>query len=132
MSTAGSLDANILLRLLLRDVPKQHDAAKALLNSGGPFHISDTALIEVIFVLGRAYGLSRAQQWEAIGGLLNQPQIGGNADLFSAAFDLYVNHPKLSFEDCYLVTDAEATDTSLLWTFDRNLAQQTSARLLPG
>lgn len=128
--TSGSLDANILLRLLLDDVPHQHAAAIRLLADGGRFAVSDTALIEVNFVLGRAYGLTRDQQNEAIVGLLQQPQIVGNIDLFTAAFVIYCGHPKLSFEDCYLVSRAQANGDEPLWTFDKKLATQTRAQLL--
>ncbi|WP_035782460.1 PIN domain-containing protein [Arthrobacter sp. H14] len=130
MTTSGSLDANVLLRLLLSDVPHQHAAAMDLLTSGARFAVSDTALIEVNFVLGRAYGLTRDQQHEAIIGLLQQLQIVGNIDVFAAAFSRYCAHPKLSFEDCYLVSRAEANGDEPLWTFDKKLASQTAAQLL--
>lgn len=130
MTTSGSLDANVLLRLLLNDVPHQHAAAMKLLADGGRFAVSDTALIEVNFVLGRAYGLNRDQQHEAIVGLLQQPQIVGNIDVFAVTFDLYCPHPKLSFEDCYLVSLAEANGDEPLWTLDKKLASQTQAELL--
>ncbi|SEN29850.1 PIN domain-containing protein [Cryobacterium luteum] len=127
---SASLDANVVLRLLLNDVPKQHDAAVALLQAGGTFVVSDIALVETVFVLGRAYGLTREQQREAIHGLVILPQIVANASLFDRALALYVKHPKLSFEDCYLVTSADMTANQPLYTFDRKLASQTDAHLL--
>lgn len=127
---AGSLDANVILRLLLNDVPAQHAAALALLSAGDSFAVSDTAMIETIFVLGRAYELSRAQQHEAVVGVLGQPNISGSLELFEAAFELYLAHPKLSFEDCYLVSVAERTGRGPLWTFDKKLVSQTDARLV--
>lgn len=130
MTTSGSLDANVLLRLLLRDVPEQHQAAIDLLARAGRLSVADAALIEVIFVLGRAYGLTRSQQREATMGLLNQPQLVGNPELFSMAFRLYEEHPKLSFEDCYLVSQASLTQSLPLWTFDKKLAAQSDAKLL--
>lgn len=79
MTTSGSLDANILLRLILDDVPPQHAAAMKLLADDGRF-----------------------------AGLLQQPQIIGNNDVLATAFELYCSRPKVSFEDCYLVSQAEA------------------------
>ena len=128
---SASLDANVVLRLLLNDVPEQHDAAVVLLQTGGTFFVSDIALVEAVFVLGRAYGLTREQQQEAIGGFVNLAQIVANASLFDRALTLYVARPKLSFEDCYLVTSADLTSNQPLYTFDRKLASQTDARLLP-
>ena len=103
----GSLDANVVLRLLLNDVAQQHAAAVSLLQPGGPFFVADIALVETMFVLGSAYGLDRTQQREAIRGLVNLPQIVADRVLFERALGLYVLHPKLSFEDCYLVTSAQ-------------------------
>jgi predicted nucleic acid-binding protein len=128
--TAGSLDANVILRLLLNDVPAQHAAALALLSAGDSFVVSDTAMIETIFVLGRAYELTREQQREAVVGVLGQQNISGSLELFEAAFELYLAHPKLSFEDCYLVSVAERTGRGPLWTFDKKLVSQTDARLV--
>lgn len=128
--SSGSVDANILLRLLLNDVPDQHEMALLLLRDGNQLVVSDTAFIETIFVLGRAYGLTREQQSEAVLGLLHQPAIGGNKALFELAFDDYVKHPKLSFEDCYLVAAAHISGNAPLWTFDKKLASQTDARSL--
>lgn len=126
----GSLDANVVLRLLLDDVPEQHRLAVALVTDLGPVAVSDVALIETIFVLGRAYELTRAEQYDAIMGLLRLPMINGRSDVFEAAFADYLAHPKLSFEDCFLVAASRAEGREPLWTFDRKLAQQTDARLL--
>lgn len=128
---SGSLDANVVLRLLINDVPEQHEAARALVNSG-VFRIADAAVIEVIFVIGRHYGLTRTEQREAVSGLLALPMLRGNSELFDAAFAIYVARPKLSFEDCYLVTTAEHSGEGPLWTLDRKLASQTSAELVGG
>ncbi|MFC5931256.1 PIN domain-containing protein [Cryobacterium melibiosiphilum] len=126
----GSLDANVVLRLLLNDVPDQHAAAVSLLLTGGPFFVSDIAVIETVFVLGRAYGLTRDQQRDSIHSLMILPQIVANVLLHDRALSLYVAHPKLSFEDCCLVTAADLTSHQPLWTFDRKLASQTDAQLL--
>ncbi|WP_166789779.1 PIN domain-containing protein [Cryobacterium fucosi] len=126
----GSLDANVLLRLLLDDVPEQHQLAVSLVTDHGPNAVSDVAMIETIFVLGRAYELTRAEQYEAVMGLLRLPMIEGRSDLFEGAFADYLGHPELSFEDCYLVALAQTERREPLWTFDRKLAQQTDARLV--
>ncbi len=133
MSTsAGSLDANILLRVLLNDIAKQHQAAVQLLeNSGGQLAVADTAIIEIVFVLVRYYKFSRTQAREAIEGLLSLPNINCNRPLFQKALPLFVKRPDLSFEDCCLALYATLNDAEPLWTFDRKLATHApSARLL--
>lgn len=122
---AGSLDANALLRLLLNDIPRQHAAmVKLVEESSRQFAVADTALIEVIFVLGRHYGLSRPQISEAVRGLMALPQINCNRTLFSKALPLFEAHSGLSFEDCALATYASLNEAAPLWTFDKKLANQ--------
>ena len=122
---SGSLDANVLLRVLLIDVPAQHDKASRLLqDTSHPFIVADTAIIEVVFVLGRNYGFNRAAISEAVEGLMELPQIDCNNVLFQKALPLYVQYPALSFEDCCLATYADLNDARPLWTFDKKLANQ--------
>ncbi|KNX37913.1 PIN domain-containing protein [Luteipulveratus halotolerans] len=130
----GSLDANVLLRALIDDIPDQGRAARDLIRAGSQWFVDDVAVIEVVFVLGRAYGLDRSQQREATMGVLRQPSISASLDLFEDVFDLYVGHPKLSIQDCYLVVAAGQRRRAPLHTFDRKLANQTDAVLvtLPG
>lgn len=130
---SGSLDANVLLRLLLNDVPAQNKAATKLLQSAvGQFAVADTAVIEVVFVLERHYEFTRAQIAEAIEGLMSLPEINCNRGLFTTALPLFTKHPALSFEDCCLAKYAELNDAKPLWTFDQKLANQVlSVKLVP-
>lgn len=124
---AGSLDANVILRLLLNDVPAQHTAAEKLMERpGGQYAVADTALIEVIFVLERNYGFSRPQITEAIKGFMSFPRINCNRPLFNQALVTFEAHSSLSFEDCCLATYADLNGATPLWTFDKKLASQTT------
>lgn len=130
---AGSLDANVLLRLLLNDVPKQHAAAIKLMEiSTDQFAVADTAIIEVVFVLERHYQFSRPQIKEAIDGLASLPSLNCNRELLSGALPLYARHQKLSFEDCCLAVYAELNNALPLWTFDIKLAHQARGAKLVG
>ena len=130
---SGSLDANVLLRLLLNDVPDQHQASLQLLqDSAGQFAVADIAIIEIVFVLGKNYGFSRREIVEAIEGLMSLTKINCNQALFEKALPLFSKSPGLSFEDCYLASYAELNEANPLWTFDRKLAHQAqSASLIP-
>jgi predicted nucleic-acid-binding protein len=130
---AGSLDTNVLLRLLLKDLPEQHQAIVALLDSSpGSFEVADTAVIEIVFVLERNYSFTRDAIAEDVGGLITLPRLNSNRVLFERALPLFVAHPSLSFEDCCLSVYAELQAATPLWTFDKKLATQTpSARLVP-
>jgi predicted nucleic acid-binding protein len=128
----GSLDANVVLRLLLNDVPDQHAAAIALLESANaPFVVSDIAIIEIVFALCRHYEFSRRAAAAAVEGLMSLTEIDCNRVVFSRALTLFTDRPKLSFEDCCLATYAEISNAQPLWTFDRKLASQAPpARLV--
>lgn len=122
---SGSLDANVLLRLLLNDVPEQHASVLRLFrDTSGQFAVADTAIIEVVFVLCRAYGFARAQAAEAVESLMDLSELSCNRTLFEVALPLFVKHDGLSFEDCCLSAYAELGDTKPLWTFDKKLASQ--------
>jgi len=122
---SGSFDTNVLLRLLLNDIPGQHTATKKLLSQAiHQFVIADTAIIELVFVLDRYYGLSRLQTTEAVEGLMNLKEINCNRVLFKRAMPLYIKHSSLSFEDCCLSAYALLNDAEPLWTFDKKLANQ--------
>lgn len=129
--SAGSLDTNVLLRLILRDVPDQHAAAVRLIKgSPGQLSIADMAIVEVAFVLGRNYGFSRMAIQETLDNVLALPLINANRGLFSRAFPMFVKNPGLSLEDCCFAAYAESNGATPLWTFDRKLARQAAAAKL--
>lgn len=121
----GSFDTNVLLRLLLNDIPEQHIAAKELIHqTTGQFAIADTAIIELVFVLERHYGFSRLHVAEAVDGLMKLKEINCNRLLFEDALPIFIKHVGLSFEDCCLSVYAHLNEAEPLWTFDRKLANQ--------
>lgn len=129
---AGSLDTNVLLRLLLNDVPEQHASAKQLFNDqSGSFVVADVAIMEIVFVLtGDVYKFTRDQASEAIEGILSIDKFDCNRQLFERALPLFTNHSALSFEDCCLSVYADLNDAAPLWTFDKKLAHQTASAKL--
>jgi len=132
MTKRESLDSNVILRLMLKDVPEQYERALALLESSSSrFFVSDTAIGEFIFVLERFYNLSRDQVNEMAHGLLSIKSIDCNRELALAALDHYCNHKQLSYADCYMAASAGFMNATPLWTFDKDLAAKAKqARLL--
>jgi len=123
--SAGSLDTNIILRLLLNDIPDQRVTAKHLLEkTDGIFEIADASIVEVVFVMSRYYELGRGDVSKGILDFITQPNINSNQILFKKALNLFVNRPALSFEDCCLSVYAEINQAEPLWTFDKKLAAQ--------
>jgi predicted nucleic-acid-binding protein len=121
----GSLDTNVVLRLLVKDLPEQHHLARKLVSRpDAQFIVVDTVVIEIVFVLQRHYGFSRNRVAEAVNGLMSLSSIRCNTVLFAKALPLFVDHSALSFEDCCLAAYAELDDATPLWTFDKKLARQ--------
>jgi predicted nucleic-acid-binding protein len=131
-TSSGSLDANVLLRLLLNDIADQHqEVVRLFQNATGQFAVADTAIIEAVFVLERNYQFTRAAITETIEGLMSLTEINCNRPLYIKALPLFAKYPALSFEDCCLAVYADLNDARPLWTFDRKLAKQVpSARLV--
>ncbi len=127
----GSLDANVILRAILGDVPKQRTQALKILGRGR-YHVADVAIVEVAFVLGRNYGMEREAIARTLEGFLGHESLNYNRQLFSQVFPKFVAHPSLSFEDCCLAFYAELNKALPLYTFDKNLAKQTTQAELVG
>lgn len=117
-----SLDTNVLLRWLLRDVEEQAKAATRLISSDKSFTISDMAINEVVFVLERVVKADRQTVADNVFRILNQENFNCNRTLFKPAASLYVQHSGLSFVDCCLAIQAEQANTLPLYTFDKPLA----------
>lgn len=129
MALAGSLDTNVVVRLIRNDVPEQHHVATLLLQRG-TYAVADLAVAETGYVLTKGYGMSRVQAALLLTAFVELPQVFA-ARYVQSALVHWADHPKLSLEDCLLVQCAVASSAEPLWTFDRKLANQSSAMLVP-
>lgn len=129
-NTCESLDANIIMRLILGDVPHQCEKILDLfMRRGYTYHISDLAITETVYNLQKSY--SRPDIIKALQKILELPNINANFNLFQQVFPMYLEHPNLSFNDCCLSVYAALNESEPLWTFDRDLAKQSpTAKLL--
>ena len=128
--TMPSLDANCLLRWLLGDIPEQTALITTLIDSGKSVAVSDAALIETVFVLEKLKKISRPTIEKAIMAVIEKSTIVCNHELFIEVLPIYIDHPKLSFVDCYLEVLAQKTGAFPLLTFDKKLANQLSGAQL--
>lgn len=115
----NSLDTNIILRFLLRDVPEQTTRAVAVI-TGFNCYTTDVAVTETVFVLEKVYEASRDSIALSLKTFLALPKLESNFNLRSDTLDMYRKHPKLSIIDCYLAVEADARRTQLV-TFDKKL-----------
>jgi predicted nucleic acid-binding protein len=126
------LDTNALVRLLVKDEPQQHRVVRRLLDEAEhPLTVADVALVETAFVLNRHYKLSRPTISHTFDVLAGLAKLRFDRELFQQAMELYIAHPSLAVEDCYLAAYAERYHVQPLQTFDKKLANQApSATLL--
>jgi len=121
----GSLDANIIVRLLTNDIPEQYELAQKLITSGAEFEVADTAIIESIYALHEYYKVPRLLVKDTVQALSTNKNLRINALVFDEALKLFVKQPDLSIEDCYLTSLAKNHKAIPLWTFDKKLAEQS-------
>ena len=126
----GTLDTNILLRFLLKDVQPQHQKAKKIVESSKIWHISMLSIAEIVFVL-TGIGFTRDEIKINIELLSNYSNLYMQRNIVLPALDLYATHPAISFMDACLAFESVAEYATPLWTFDRKLANQVpQAKLL--
>ena len=120
-----SLDTNILLRLMLNDVPAQTGKIIKLLETSRPhsLQIADAVWLECVWIL-TGMGYSRADIAASLLDLMEFPQFNCNRALIEKAVPVYAKHPKISFIDACLAVYAELNDAAPLVTFDKALAKQ--------
>lgn len=119
-----SLDTNVLLRWLLRDVPAQTERADELIGSGASWRVDDAALIKTVYVLESVMKVTRPTVRKTIQLVIATGSLEVDRGLWQEIGDELVAHPRLSVVEIYLALRARATDTAPLRTFDRKLASQ--------
>ena len=129
------IDTNVLVRYLVRDDPEQAQAARVLLEGltpDNPGFISREVLVEMVWVLRRAYRFSRPQ----IAFVLDQ--LGSTDGLIVEAGD-DVAHAATrysmggaDFSDLMILAAAERAGYRPLYTFDRALGRVDGAELVGG
>lgn len=127
-----SLDTNIVLRLLLRDIEDQYVLAKLLVDdSSKTIAVSDLVFVELEYALKTHYKMQRTQVANILSIFVAHPKIDCNKILITEVLKRYVSFPALLFTDICLVVLAEMNGHKPIYTFDKKLAtQQDNAELL--
>ena len=129
-----ALDTNILVRFLTQDDPDQSAEAEKLiggLTSAAPGHVCREVLVELVWVLERAYKYARADISRALEGLLSAAELVIEAvDDVGAVLHLYEDKG-FGFSDLMIRQAALKSGATVLVTFDRKAAQLSDVTL-PG
>jgi len=128
-----ALDTNVLVRFLVQDEPLQAQLATKLidqLTEDAQGFVSREVLIELVWVLERAYRLGRAEIAVALDGLLSATELDiEGSDELAPALELYRNDG-FGFADLMIAAAARRSGASELLTFDRQAARLPGVRLL--
>jgi predicted nucleic-acid-binding protein len=125
-----AVDTNVLARLILQDDAAQHARAHQLFldhaGEAGAIWVSDMVLIELVWVLTRAAGRSRADVVVALQAITDNTTLRLESPrAIREATRLYQAGPA-DFADCLLSVQAREAGADQIHTFDRKM------RGLPG
>ncbi len=128
-----AVDTNVLVRYLVRDDREQAEAARALLESvtaENPVYACREVVVELVWVLERAYGYSRdriaaiLEELVATEGLV----VESAEDVAQAAFRY--RSGGAGFSDLMVLASAKRMGALPLYTFDRKAARLECVELL--
>ncbi|MCY3914100.1 MAG: type II toxin-antitoxin system VapC family toxin [Chloroflexi bacterium] len=128
-----AIDTNVLVRYVVRDDAAQAEAARELLDDltlERPGFICREVLVEIVWVLERAYGFARGETAAVVEGLVSTASlVVEDADAVARAAARYgAGGP--DFADRLILAAAERNGARRLYTFDRRLARLEGAALL--
>jgi predicted nucleic-acid-binding protein len=122
-----AIDANVLVRLVARDDPRQTATAEAFIESGA--WVSTLALTETSWVLAAVYERSASDVATTVEMLLNHKSLVlEHSDAVASALDLFRSRPTLGFSDCLMLELARKAGHLPLGTFDRKLGRVAGAQ----
>lgn len=126
------LDANVLVRFLTQDEPEQAARAgrvMARLSAEDQGFVSREALVELVWVLERSYGCTRAEVATALEGLLSAAELEiETGDDVAAALHRYRDEG-FGFADLLIAAAARRAGARTLLTFDRKAARMEGVEL---
>lgn len=117
-----SLDANVVLRFLLNDIPSQTTRARTLFSKPA-IYASDVVISEVAFVLEKGMKFERASVALLLRTLTSLQNLTFSCHFLPEVIALFESRKSLSFVDCYAATEAK-TVGGTLFTFDKKLVNQ--------
>jgi predicted nucleic-acid-binding protein len=128
-----ALDTNVLVRFLVQDDPLQAQLATKVidqLTDDAQGFVSREVLVELVWVLERAYRLGRAEIAAVLDGLLSATELDiEGSDEVAPALELYRNDG-FGFADLMIAAAARRAGANELVTFDRKAARLPGVRLL--
>ena len=128
-----ALDTNVLVRFLTQDEPKQAQAAADLisgLTEDNPGFVCREVLVELVWVLERAYKFSSSEIARVLEGLLSSTElVVEEADSVGAILQLY-GAKGFGFADLMIRQASRRSGSQHLATFDKRAARLDDVELV--
>lgn len=128
-----ALDTNVLVRFLTQDDDAQFQVAADLIEGctrDVPGYLCREVMIELVWVLERAYKYSREEIAEALLSIVTASQLSvENAQDIASVVSLY-RKEGYDFADLMIRQAAQRTENRILKTFDQKLARLDGVELL--
>jgi predicted nucleic-acid-binding protein len=122
-------DTNLLVRLLVKDVPIQAEMVRDLIRDGESLYINSVVLSELFWVLTNVYGYPKNSFIAALDALLDSEGLHFfNAEIVNNALSDYVQ-TNVGFVDC-LINATNSSNGFQTLTFDKKAAQLEGMELL--
>ena len=133
MSYEGILDTNLFIRYLHDGTPEEKGKFKDLIEDARrketTFYVPFIVIIEMVYVLERVYGLSKARVREMVESVLTLPVEVENLDVVLTALALY-EEKNLKFGDALVLACARVRGIKPVYTFDRDFRKFPDAKVL--
>ena len=128
-----ALDTNVLVRFLTQDDVAQFQVAAGVIEGctgDAPGYVCREVIIELVWVLERAYKYSREEIAEALLSIVTASQLSvENAQDIASVVNLYRNEG-YDFADLMIRQAAQRSENRILKTFDQKLARLDGVELL--
>jgi len=113
---AKLIDANVIIRFLLNDIPEQADIASKVIYGGA--YTNEVILAEVVYVLVGVYKIERKQVSSLLLSLLEFIHVE-NLEVMTNSLKLFAEY-KLDFVDCLIISYHNILKVDV-FSFDKKL-----------
>jgi predicted nucleic-acid-binding protein len=128
------LDTNVLVRYFAQDDAVQSKKATALMESLSaerPGYVSQVALIELVWVLARCYGVERGQMKEIVESMVGTKELVVEAaDTARKALRVFAAADKADFADCLIERSGHVAECEYTATFDVTASKVAGMQLI--
>jgi predicted nucleic-acid-binding protein len=128
------LDTNVLVRYFAQDDAVQSKRATALMESLSaerPGYVSQVALVELVWVLARCYGVERGQLKDIVESMVGTKELlVEGADTVRKALRVFAASDKADFADCLIERSGHVAECEYTATFDVTASKVAGMQLV--